>query len=126
MMVSKVEPGSMPSLDEQQCPLKLIASRRGRKVIVLDGYIFHLNTKNKTTAYFKCSQRSKGCNASILLRNWNDSNCTFNGYEITNSRHVNHLPDLDKVKRKEEKGNKVLSVCVYTLVNVMFNDLFNH
>ncbi len=82
-------------------------------MIVLDGYIFHLNCTNKSTAYFKCSQRAKGCNASILLRNWSHSNYTFDGYEITNSRHVNHLPDLDKVKKREEKANKVISVCLY-------------
>lgn len=111
-MVSKKEPGSAPSSDQEQCPIKLIASRKGKKVVVLDGYIFHLNCKNKATAYFKCSQRTKGCNASVILRNWNENKGTFSGYEITNSNHVNHLPDPEKIRRKEEKEKGGLPVCL--------------
>lgn len=112
-MVSKVEPGlslSSPPLDQDKCP-KFIESRKGKKLLVFDGYIFHLNTKNKTTGYFKCSQTRKGCGARIVLKKWSQNNYTFDGYEITNGNHVNHLPDFEKIKKKKSQVQSVQLKC---------------
>lgn len=116
-MVSKEEPGGSHSslfvedgqVDGGTHPFKFINSKRGKKVLVLDGYIFHFHSKFRTTYYFKCSHKSKGCGAGINLKNWNEKHCTFDSYQVTNSEHLNHLPDPEKIKKKE-KQNKVVLV----------------
>lgn len=120
-MVSKQEPGgslsSSPFLEDghikvpEEYPFKFINSRHGKKALVMDGYIFYFHSKFKSTSYFKCAHRSKGCGAGISLKNWNQEHCTFDSYLIPNNQHLNHLPDPDKITKREEKSKvKVISV----------------
>ncbi len=107
------EPGGSFLEDEQvevppEHPFKFITTKRGKKVLVMDGYIFHFHSKFKASSYFKCFHRKKGCGAAIALKNWNQERCTFDSYLIRNNQHLNHLPDPDKILKKEEQQNKVL------------------
>lgn len=111
-------------------PFKFIdGCRKGGKVLVYNGYLFHLNSKMKQTAYFKCSEKRKGCMAGITLKNYNPSNSTFDSFVITNTTHVNHVADPDKVIRREEKHlvrTHLTNTNLYLYCTVIINQRFGN
>lgn len=83
--------------------VRFIDTQRGRKALVLDGFIYYLSSSVKQSSYFKCAmQKSKKCTATVTLKNYNVEMGTFTEVVKGIKPHNNHLPSTDFIQKREE------------------------
>lgn len=71
---------------------ELVKSKRGKNILIHEGYSYHLNRSRDTTYYWRCSEKDKSrCNVFITTV------LTNNAHSLLSKNHEHaHLPDPEK------------------------------